>query len=626
MQGGEPNPAAAFSNLPQSIAIAVLIYVFLTNFFVLKTNDTSILVPDLGGDETPGGDGSKPVQDALSQGTGPHANVWKAGTLFTTRVYLRDSAAGMDASELKEVEPDWQLDSRAYGDWQLDEVIELTVEPTERLYNNGSLFAHWYLCKHGAKWPASALNSRSTACTSLVAPVVVYQPPPPKKVTHQLLGANDADETAAVPVAAAEEEPSSEWISYWKPNMTLTIVFDETAYPRGKIPPQMLPQMKFTPLGNYFPTLYVNDFWLFREHVQPLNRSVASLQLTLRLYTLSTWKWLIYEQMSQSFETQVNTMGTSNPSEIDEFKRMLVETNPWLLGLTVVVSVLHMVFDMLAFKNDITFWKDRKSTTGLSVRSIFLNTFCQVVIFLYLLDNETTWMVVLSAGVGCLIEFWKIKQVCMLNRTDTFPYFSFEEKRSSSKTRRFDELAMKYLSWALFPLVAGYGVYTLVYEEHKGWYSWILSTLTGAVYTFGFIMMTPQLFINYKHKSVKHLPWKVFTYKALNTFIDDLFAFIIKMPTLHRLACFRDDVVFFIYLYQRYIYRNNTRPSEDEDEDDDDGDSAPMEPNDPLSPVDPLTSLGAADDGNDATDDAPTTASSPTPLRPAEQALVDSLD
>lgn len=26
------------------------------------------------------------------------------------------------------------------------------------------------------------------------------------------------------------------------------------------------------------------------------------------------------------------------------------------------------------------------------------------------------------------------------------------------------------------------------------------------------------------------------------------------MPTTHRLACFRDDVVFIIYLYQRYLY------------------------------------------------------------------------
>jgi hypothetical protein len=30
-------------------------------------------------------------------------------------------------------------------------------------------------------------------------------------------------------------------------------------------------------------------------------------------------------------------------------------------------------------------------------------------------------------------------------------------------------------------------------------------------------------------------------YKFLNTIIDDLFAFVIKMPTLHRLSCFRDD-------------------------------------------------------------------------------------
>ena len=56
----------------------------------------------------------------------------------------------------------------------------------------------------------------------------------------------------------------------------------------------------------------------------------------------------------------------------------------------------------------------------------------------------------------------------------------------------------------------------------------------------GFIMMTPQLFINYKLKSVSHLPWRMMTYKALNTFIDDLFAFVIKMPTMYRLGCLRD--------------------------------------------------------------------------------------
>ena len=51
------------------------------------------------------------------------------------------------------------------------------------------------------------------------------------------------------------------------------------------------------------------------------------------------------------------------------------------------------------------------------------------------------------------------------------------------------------------------------------------------------------------------MPGKTMMYKTLNTFIDDLFAFTIKMPTLHRLATLRDDVIFFIYLYQSYAYK-----------------------------------------------------------------------
>ena len=72
--------------------------------------------------------------------------------------------------------------------------------------------------------------------------------------------------------------------------------------------------------------------------------------------------------------------------------------------------------------------------------------------------------------------------------------------------------------------------------------------------------MTPQLYINYRLKSVEHMPGKAMFYKFLNTIIDDLFSFVITMPTMHRISCFRDDVIFVIYLYQRYIYAvDNTR-------------------------------------------------------------------
>ena len=60
---------------------------------------------------------------------------------------------------------------------------------------------------------------------------------------------------------------------------------------------------------------------------------------------------------------------------------------------------------------------------------------------------------------------------------------------------------------------------------------------------------------------------------VLNTIVDDLFSFCISMPTLHRLACFRDDVIFVIYLYQMYMYKvDKTRVNEfgQGGEDDDD--------------------------------------------------------
>lgn len=76
-----------------------------------------------------------------------------------------------------------------------------------------------------------------------------------------------------------------------------------------------------------------------------------------------------------------------------------------------------------------------------------------------------------------------------------FPYIKFEDRESytQSKTAEYDAEAMKYLAYVLYPLVIGYGVYSLTYKTHKSWYSWILNSLVGAVYTFGFILMCPQV-------------------------------------------------------------------------------------------------------------------------------------
>lgn len=130
-------------------------------------------------------------------------------------------------------------------------------------------------------------------------------------------------------------------------------------------------------------------------------------------------------------------------------------------------------------------------------------------------------------------------------------------------TEEIDRKATSTLAILFTPVLIAFSLRSIIVDEHHSWYSWFISTASGSVYTFGFILMTPQLFLNYKLKSVAHMPWRVLCYKFINTFIDDLFVFIIRMPTMARLSAFRDDIVFIIYMFQRYFYKvDKDRPAE----------------------------------------------------------------
>ena len=222
-----------------------------------------------------------------------------------------------------------------------------------------------------------------------------------------------------------------------------------------------------------------------------INDTVKDLNLTLHFDTYS----LNYFIMQKQFEEQQSVQKSYGleTGDMDEMKRMFLETNPILLSVTMIVSILHTVFEMLAFKNDISFWKNKDSMEGISVKSLYISTFCSSIIFLYLLDNETSFLILFSSGLGILLDFWKIKKASKVTTVDKFPYFKLEDKETyvASETKEYDRIAMKYMSYLMLPLMIGYTIYSLMYNEHKGWYSFVINTLVGSIYTFGFIQMTP---------------------------------------------------------------------------------------------------------------------------------------
>ncbi|CAG9113769.1 unnamed protein product [Plutella xylostella] len=545
----QPTKLESFFAITKSLIIRALIVYFITSMF----RQPAAPKPDL---KSPAG-GAPRI---------PAINMFNNGTMLDMYCYISEKEYidnNFDDTELT-----WKHTDLIYGDWtggpQGDGTFTHAAEiiPSESLRNNGSIYLHIYILESG--------KSPNPKDKNFAGPYITYgrkQLNKFKKLkyqkTHNLLtGETDKSEEEK----RKAEIMTEEIVSHWHPNLTINLVTDQTNWMPGSVPPPLDEFILFVPDGTkYKPAVFCNDYWNMMRDYVPINKTTTALQLLLTYQPLSLFKWQLYT--AQAMRDKLSMFSALGNEEQDEdqdtVKELLLDTSPYLLGLTISVSILHSIFELLAFKNDIQFWNNRQSLEGLSVRSVFFNVFQSTIVLLYVLDNETNVMVRISCGIGLLIEIWKINKVMdvKFNREDKvlgiFPKISLTDKGSyvESSTRQYDMMAFRYLSWACFPLLLGYGVYSLLYNEHKGWYSFILNMCYGYLLTFGFIMMTPQLFINYKMKSVAHLPWRMMTYKFLNTFIDDIFAFVIKMPTMYRLGCFRDDIVFFIFLYQRWIYK-----------------------------------------------------------------------
>lgn len=67
------------------------------------------------------------------------------------------------------------------------------------------------------------------------------------------------------------------------------------------------------------------------------------LPLQVTFYPISYMKFQMYATLTSGFDEAAKGGQGAASAELDEVKRMLVETNPFLLVTTAVVSVLHMV-------------------------------------------------------------------------------------------------------------------------------------------------------------------------------------------------------------------------------------------------------------------------------------------
>ncbi|XP_049875138.1 cleft lip and palate transmembrane protein 1-like protein [Pectinophora gossypiella] len=444
-------------------------------------------------------------------------------------------------------------------DYRNPATFDIALKVPRRTRNNGTLYMHAVLLDDSRLYKDFDEIRRSEPVHTL--PLVTHIEP--QAATFNLLQQN-ADEEKP------KERSNMQPFSHISTQVPLSILTDDLNLPAKKIPGELYHYIRVRH-GKFLPIVQLNVLKSRMSQLQLLNSSTTEVNVTVTVAPTSYGSFRLAIHVRLALQ-QLHSLGFSE-KDVDDVKGIFADTNLYLLSATVLIASCHLLFDFLAFKNDVSFWRRKQSLAGLSARTVLWRAFSQLIIFFYLMDEKTSLLVLVPAGISSIIELWKVTKVLHLRISFSggMPRIWRDTSADAGErsTAKADAEAMKYLSMLLYPLCVAGAIYSLVYEPHRSWYSWALHSVVNGVYAFGFLFMLPQLFVNYRLRSVAALPWRAFMYKAFNTFIDDVFAFIITMPTAHRVACFRDDLVFLVYLYQRWLYpvdksRTDTAASMDE--------------------------------------------------------------
>lgn len=207
------------------------------------------------------------------------------------------------------------------------------------------LFLHLHLMKAGVhpdpmKSPFNPLNGIYKRY-----PLLKSMKRPAKKVN---LLEKDAPLTA-------EKTNKDDMVPYWYPDITVNLVNYDDVLKMNTIAPFSSRFIYVDRiLKQYYPIIYFNEFWeLKKKRIPILDEEVHELPLKISFSTTSLLFFRLMTHFDFAIRQQEQIYGEHN--EFESIKRMFLETSPLIIAVTFFVSLLHTLFDFLAFKNGIIY-------------------------------------------------------------------------------------------------------------------------------------------------------------------------------------------------------------------------------------------------------------------------------
>lgn len=307
----------------------------------------------------------------------------------------------------------------------------------------------------------------------------------------------------------------------------------------------------------FIPPASYDEFLEIRQRRKPLNLTAdrPDINTSLNFYIRGFWLWDL--KLSYEYDARNNNLVKRT---YEDFKSALYDTPPFFLYAFIAFLLVNILFNVLSFIEDFSWWTTRDTFEGISLRALVFTAIAQFFILLYIVDEKASDIVIVKHALGWAFTVWKVTK--LFDLSDKFPYFKIKDDYLK-KTQMIDMDGGRYFIYTMIPLLVGWSIYQLIFSEFKSFYSFFLQSIVSGIYAFGFLAMFPQVYVNYKLKSVAGMSVTALIYKFISTFIDDLYAIVLKMPLLHKIACFRDDIIFVIWIYQCFIYKvDPTRQNE----------------------------------------------------------------
>ena len=305
--------------------------------------------------------------------------------------------------------------------------INLTPTQFQRLRSGkASAFVHVYVSRknasHDPKRTRDMFDVTHTQSRNLIRDAVVTREVrvPRYRLLEPYIGTCGCGEPTAPESFEDESENVTSYIAeHWNPLISLRHVVDFSSYPLDKIPPMVGNSLVVRrDTMEYIPVLFDDTLVSTSDKLMVLNDTITSLPLEIKIDASSRARWLLSLLMERSIQMMTESMG-ANDRDGDDVRKLVTETNPVFLLGVLTVSMLHMLFDVLAFRSEISFWNGLQSRKGISSRAQATGLISQIVIFVYLYHNESSLLVLGPAGFSIGVGIWKLYRLRVLSGGET---------------------------------------------------------------------------------------------------------------------------------------------------------------------------------------------------------------